>query len=308
MNPQTFPFKVTLDNGDVVLSVTLRRPTIDDQFAFRAAFSEGLGKAITGILTACTVSVEDPGPWMVKSSAEGKETACGIDWERVTSGLRMWAMLTLRIKGKEGGHLIPVELLCPMCKRGEDEFSVDVDARPIEEGGELLWFEPEDGVAVIDSIVTGAPLSAEIGGIPIKVKPPSGTTELKLQAASEALHKSRGKGEDVNEMSIQNDVALRGRALQLAAVNTEPPVHPNDLGRWVKALPEDLYDELEAAIEASDWGVELSFAAKCPRGHSVAGEVPFVYLFGRPNTAMKSLRDRQRERAKAKKNRPASPA
>jgi len=304
MNPQTFPFKVTLDNGDVVLSVTLRRPTIDDQFAFRASFSDGLGKAITGILTACTVSVEDPGPWRVKPGSEGKETSCDIDWERVTSGLRMWAMLTLRIKGKEGGHLIPVELLCPMCKRGEDEFSVDVDARPIEEGGELLWFEPEDGVAVIDSIISGTPMSAEIGGIPIKVKPPSGTTELKLQVVSKELHKSRSKDAPVNEQTISNDVSLRGRALQIASVEGQ---HPNDLGRWVKTLPEDLYDELEAAIEASDWGVDLSFAASCPRGHSVAGEVPFVYLFGQPNTAMKSLRDRQRERAKAKKNRPVSP-
>ncbi|MDD5542884.1 MAG: hypothetical protein PHX83_06885 [Acidobacteriia bacterium] len=305
MNPQTFPFKVTLDNGDVVLSVTMRRPTIDDQLTFRAAMVNGFGKAITGILTTCTVSVEDPGVWLAKADAEGKEPPCSIDWERVTSGLRMWAMLTLKIKGKEDGHLIPVDLVCPMCKRGENEFSDKVDARPIEDGGELLWFEPDDGSAVIDSIISGTPMSAEIGGIPIKLKPQSGTIELKLQAASEALHKSRRNGVEVNEASIQNDVALRGRALQLATVDG---IHVNDIGRWVKSLPEDLYDELEAAIEASDWGVELSFVKKCPRGHAVAGEVPFEYLFGRPNAAMKSLRDRQRERAKAKMIRPASPA
>lgn len=296
MTPQTFPFVIALDNGDTVLKVTFRPPTIDDQFAFRASLGDGLGQAITKILSTCTVAVEDPGPWLAKADADGKEPPCGVDWSRVTSGIRLQALLTLKMHSKKDGHLIDVDLVCPSCKTGEDAFSVVVDSRPIPDG-ELLWFEPEDPETVVNSIVTGTPLEAEVGGIAVKVKPPSGTSELKLQESAKALRKNRAN----DDAGIQGDVALKGRALQLATVDG---VHVNDIGKWVRQLPEDYYDELEAAIEATDWGVELSFSTHCPQGHAVAGEVPFVYLFGRPNTAMTSLRARQRERAMAKKKRP----
>jgi len=298
MTPHTFPFVVEGDDGSSVLSVTMRRPTIDDQFAFRAALTEGLGEATTKILTACTESVDNPGPWMVKPGADDKNPAGGVDWARVTSGIRMQALFALKFNSKKDGHRIEVDMLCPECDKDEAQFTAVVDARAIPDG-ELLWYEPEEITAVVEAIVSSQPIMANIGGVKVGLKPPSGTAEL----AAERFVKT-AQGPKVSVEEVKNSALLQGMAYRLASVDG---VHVNDLQRWVKSLPEDEYDELEAAMEACDWGVELSFDATCPKGHSMVGEIPFVYLFGRPNTAMRALRKRQRARAQAKKKRPVSP-
>jgi len=297
MNTNTFPFVIEDDNGEPVLSVTMRQPTIEDQFAFRAALNSGLSDATTKILNTCTVSAEDPGPWLAKADADDNDPACGVDWARVTSGIRMRALFALKINSKKKGHLIDVDMLCPECEKEDAGFTAVVDARPIPDG-ELLWYEPEDINAVVEAIVTNSPLMSSVGGVEIGIKPPSGT----LEASAERFMKNARKPK-VSLDEIKNQASLYGMALRLASVDG---VHVNDHQRWVKQLTEDDYDELEAATDATDWGVELTFEATCPRGHLLAGEVPFVYLFGRPNTAMKALRQRQRKRAHSKKRRPAS--
>lgn len=298
MNPHTFPFVVEGDDGNSVLFVTMRRPTIDDQFAFRAALNEGLGEATTKILTACTESVDNPGPWLARPGADSNDPACGVDWARVTSGIRMQALFALKFHSKKNGHLIDVDMLCPECDKNEAQFTVVVDARAIPDG-ELLWYEPEKISAVVEAIMTSQPLQVEVGGVAVGLKPPSGEFEAVAQRFVKAA-----QGPKVSVEEIKNSTLLQAMAYKIASVDE---VHVNDLQRWVRGLPEDMYDELEAAMEANDWGVELEFEATCPRGHSMVGEIPFVYLFGRPNTAMRALRKRQRARAQAKKKRPVSP-
>jgi len=294
---QTFPFTAASAGGERLLAVTLRAPTIDDQLSFRAAAADGLATAITHTLNTCTVEVQDPGPWKTTTGA-----LCSVDWAAVPSGIRLQAMLTLKMHSKaKDSHLADVDLVCGRCRKEDSNFRVAVNLLPIERGGELLWFDPEDPASIVDAIVGKHPIPSTVGGVAVTFHPPSGMLELRLEAQARELRKQITEDE-----ARGNELGLRGRALQLASVDG---VHPNDHLRWVRGLPEDVYDELEAAIEANDWGIDLSFEAKCPRGHKVKGEIPFVALFGRPTSAVASLQERRRARARtrATENPPTSP-
>jgi len=295
---QTFPFVVKRDDGQRVLAVTLRGPTIDDQMTFHASIGDGLPAAITRILTTCTASVEDAGPWGVAPTKDAAAPpACTVDWARVPSGLRLQAMMTLKIHSKaQDGHKMDVDLVCGACRKEDAAFRAAVDIRSIEDGGELLWHEPDDPAAVLDAIVRGGTLPATVAGVSVQLRAPTGLGEEKIADAARNL-----RGEFPTDEARAAELALRGRALQVAAVQD---VHPNDILRWVRKLPEDAYGELEAAIEAIDWGIDLSFQVTCPHGHPMEAEVPFALIFRRPQRAMADLRARQRQRALARRKSP----
>ncbi len=286
----TFPFVVPLKGGERALAVQFRPATIDELLATQNLLAEGLGRAISRLLSACTVTVDDPGPWR----APGTE-AVALDWARVPSGIRMQALFRLRFGSRREGHRIQADLVCPHCAAAEAPFSVIVDARPIEEGGELLWYSPLEPLAVLEAITTGAPLPATVGGAAVQLRPPSGLFESKLEDEFRVMRQAR-KASDEPEV-LRREGQFRAQAMRIATVQD---VHANDLLSWVRTLSEDSYDELEAALERNEWGVELSFAARCRAGHFVQGELPFVsILVGRSQPQLQRLQEGRRAAAMA---------
>jgi hypothetical protein len=291
LNTTTIPFEATLPGGGRVLAVTLRPATIAEQLVTRNKLLEGDAfGAFTAHLAACTVAVADPGRWAAAPGKDGKPPACPLDWAAVPSGLRLQAAMRLRIGSDPEGHKVDVEMIDPWARREDRVFVATVDIRPIEEGGELVWYDPEDPEAVVNAIVSGDPIPVTVGPYTVRVQPPSGAQEGRFAAAIKALGRK-----SLSDAELQKEIEIRAKVISIASVDGE---HPNDLPTWVGDLDPSLFAELEAALDTVQWGVDLAFSVEGPSKRPVAGTVPFdALLTMRPQKPAEDLRARRRARA-----------
>lgn len=237
--------------------------------AKKARKGRTLEQALEQALDRCTVQVVDPGPY--RFLAEGGRP----DWHRMLSGDRVEAMLALRRLSYTNGHLYVVENVTCACGTVWDhEFDIDLDL----DRKEL----PEESRR---RMIAGEPMEATIADHAVQFVLQTGETEDlfdKLKRQKEGRKMAAG---------------LRSRIVDVSGVERR------DIMDWLDGnngsssrfagLTSDEAEELRAAFDEADCGVDTEVEAECPEcSRFVRFALPFDAIFfpGR------KIRERKRAR------------
>lgn len=260
---------VTLASG---CQVELRKVTIADENymanAKRGKKRRAMELALQEVLSRCTLQVVDPGPYAFLE-AGGRP-----DWGKMLSGDRIWGMFELRrLTYKQGLEYVVENVTCGCTMVWDHAFDIDKD---------LHWKRlPESSVPVVRA---------------------AGTFEITIDGRKVQFVLQNGETEDVYDRLRRQHpdrkmaAALRSRIKDVGGIDRREIMDwlDGDDGKSKKhsGLSSDDAEELRAAFEEVDCGVDMEVEAECPDcGRFVRFALPFdsMFLPGR------KVRDRKRK-------------
>ena len=234
-----------------------------------ALTERGLTEAINRVLTHCADEILVPGPQPPKD-ANG-----GLSWVDAFSGDRLTALKEIRALSYPNGHEYYAKMVDPKRPRGKGEFEYTVDLRNAPVGAIKIQPLPE---STIEALRAGTPLSCIADGHRVEFRIPTGHDE---EAAAEI--QAEQKSDDPAEKARVAILTQRNLIVSVTDVETDQPVHANDIHRWLAKISADGAATLEDAMEDAGCGMDLSFVARSPWGNEVRGVVPFDDEFFRPS-------------------------
>lgn len=261
---------VTLPSGAVA---EFRPLTIaDENFmadAKRSRKGRALDMALEQILDRCTVRVVSPGPYRFLSE-NGRP-----DWHRMLTGDRVEAMFALRKISYAEGYLYVVENVTCACGHAWDhEFDIDEDLlhQPLAEESQRKY-------------AAGEPFAVEVGGCDVSFVLQSGETE--------DLYDKMRRNKPARKMAA----GLRSRIVDVSGIERRDIMDwldgDNGVSKRFPGLSSNDAEELRAAFDAVDCGVDTEVEAQCPEcSRLVRFALPFDSIFvpGRKIRARKRAR------------------
>jgi hypothetical protein len=215
-----------------------------------------MNKVLSQVLSKCTVSTVDSGPYNFTGD---------VPWDKVLSGDKVDAMLSLRkISYKDGDKLFVPDVFCPSCR---SRFAWEVD---LEE--DLSYQKlPEES---FEKLKNGTPFEVDISGHKVLFELTSGEQEARY----EKLKKQNPN----REMSA----GLRSRIIDVVPPSGDKLAR-KDIMNWLDGnsgdfdgLTSDDGEELRDAMDSVDAGVDLEVEALCSDcGGPVTFDLPFSYVF-----------------------------
>lgn len=252
------------------LSITLRGKTLEEDSALT---DQSRGRTFVDIcydlLTACTVSVENPGPKTDVVNDKGE-----LDWDKVLYGDFLAAIFALRSLSFKDGYLYDIDLNCPRCGKLIDW---QINLRLMDDDGDVVDYPLPDKSA--DVIRNGGLFEATVDSKLVK---------FRLQTVADARYAAKTASTVNNKARA---TALRKRIDSVEGIN-----EGNDIVRWLHKLEDADVQDLQDAMEGEDCGIDDEVEVHCPHrgcGAEFMVTVPFEVSFFLPQN---KKRDKRRER------------
>lgn len=222
---------------------------------------------LVDVLARCTLQVADPGPYPFLKAGSAP------DWGRMLRGDFWWALLELRALSYRDGDTFDMAFAC--------------DARGCshrwEERIRLREQLPQVPIAkaVAERVRAGEPHETTIDGRRVSFTLPTGATEDEIERLRD---KYPGRGMACTLRAYIRDVegVERREILDWLDGQGSPSKHPG--------LLSDDAEQLRAAFDAVDCGVDTTIRTECPRcGAEAQADLPFDRLL-LPGTAARKGR------------------
>jgi hypothetical protein len=264
---------VSLPSG---LGLTLRAVSLAEESIFaEAARSKGghnvFVQALYKVLSACSPSVNNPGPYPALA------TGGRADWAKMLLGDRIAAMLHLRALSYRDGNIYTLEKVpCPACRERKTH-TVDIFEQ-------LVWapLSPESA----ERFRAGQPFEVEIQDRKVSFGLGTGLTE----ELSDKLDR-QNPGRIVA-------TSMRARILDVEGIDRRDILDWLDgcAGRGGKfeGLSSQEADDLRDAFDRADCGVDTDVELTCRCGNEFVMQLPFGEGFFAPAEAIKARRAERR--------------
>lgn len=215
------------------LSVTLREFKVSDEDLVSNPRTQRSGRAITDLLEAITVGVNDPGPYQLTRS--GEQGTGKLDWSKVIMGDRMTALLKNRIE--TWGPEFEIRTPCEACRA------------PVRN-----WIDLND--LEIKPLPESSKQHVQIGkDSPIEIELPSGPVV--------GVRLLRGKDErQLQKLAKQKKDIMSSAYLRYITVSVEG-VPDNKLLAFFQDMSGSDASYLRAAYQEADCGLEQEIELEC---------------------------------------------
>lgn len=242
--------------------------------------SGDVNKTLTEIMTKCTISVVNPGPYSFLE-AGGKPK-----WDNMAKGDRFSAMMDLRCLSYKEGKIYEAELRCPSsaCKHSFDwEVNLEEDL-----------FRQDIPEETLEKIKDNIPLEVTIDGKIIKYSIALGKTEKTYETLS-----VQNPGRDMS-------CALRARIIEVEGLKAHEILdwldgNNGDPECKFTGLTSEDCEELRDAFDRTDGGIDTTLEAECPKCHQVFEfDLPFAGIFLPGKGIIKRKKEARKEAMKKK--------
>ena len=261
------------------LSITLRGKTLEEDSALT---DQSRGRTFLDIcfdlLTACTVSVEDPGP-VTDVATDGK-----IDWDKALYGDFVSAVFALRKLSFKDGNMYDIDINCP--KSGK-RIEWQADLRMMDDGGDIVdYILPDESAEILRS---GGSFEATVAGKVVK---------FRLQTVADARYAAKNAG-TVNKKA-------RATSLRRRIISVEGISEGNDIVNWLNKLEDADVQDLQDAMEGEDCGLDDEVEILCPHVGCSAEfmvTIPFELSFLLPQNKKRDKRRKRMDQIRERKSR-----
>lgn len=276
MQRETF----TLPSG---AKIELRQIRLAEENALAAGMAKSAGesqqqKTLSDVLTACTEQIVDPGPYRFMTAGDKP------NWRKMLSGDRMATMILLRVMSYRDREIYSVAgIRCPACRRRSD-FEINLF-------DDLVWRDLDQDAR--GHLENGQPFELRIGDAVILYTFGTGETQEMATALAEQ-HPDRAVS-----------AGMRSRILDVHLDGADEPIPRARIMDWLdgtgdtyEGLTSDDAEEIRAALEAVECGVDTDIELVCPGvgcGHEFAVQLPFDGMFA-PRTGARKNSKRRRGR------------
>ena len=232
-----------------------RSLTIREENLLASSRGKSMEKTLNRVISDCTVSVVDPGPYN-HLSAGGS-----VDWAKMLQGDRFVAMFLLRLLSYKDGDEYTFKAQCPACNRRDFQTVNLREELPIQE----LTEEAQE------TFKSGGLFSVTVDGKLVKFRLPLVEDAHRLEKLAE-----QNPGRDMA-------VAMRLRIKEVEGLEASEILDWLDGGKTGDPLSSEEAEVLREAFDEVDCGIDTEIEVQCRCGAFNDVTLPFDAAFFLPS-------------------------